>query len=802
MASTANQKSSGREAALARRHTLSSLGKRSSGASSAPERTRTKAPAAPAPVSRRPAATPVMSQSAPPPARLEIPARRTQPAAAPLTSSSRAEARARRAALSKAGKRADRSADRTRAQTPTPKTEPRASTGKSKECQCGCGGDPRRQTLATEVVPSLGARSSLTASNTASNGTRRNGNGSGKRALVAKPTGRLLALARRSAQSGRGKAGINPHTTTASLARQANPDLSGRDLAQRVRAQRSNAGSAGTRRTQPTGRVRPGRERPVGGAEDQPWKVGLSETAQGQLVTGTKVGRSRTVTGDEPSSCREITGTEYMGAEIFREFCQAEPAKPVAKVRVTTTSAGLKVTGNELGRSTKVTGDEPGTCKNVTGTEYLSAEQSTAFCATPPSPNPRRTGRTQTLGGQPVSGVMVGLSSKVTGNEQGAGARPTGSQYLSDANGNAPDPTRVPPKVGVTKTLGGGTLTGTQIGHSAKVTGDEPGSCRLITGDEYIGSEQYRDFCKIEPKPLEAPKVGYSATRKGLTVSGTQTGRSNRVTGDEPGTCKAVTGTPYAGLEQAEAYCEPERLRAITERIPPLTARGAQRMTGSRPGIGGVVTGASRGACEDLTGTPYLGAEQVAEHCSGALPGQPDFPQPLEGAPWQSFSVASPARQAFQARQTGAVTGTRYEQEGRITGPFGMGTGKITGTEQFRFDRGSLVPENLLEMAPTELGEGTESAPLETARSRITGEGQAAGAKITGDDWERGDRVTGTEGPSARRRNPTRPGPMSVMAELKRKRNEEIPAPVSRVTGSSGNTERGSLITYSGGARG
>ena len=30
----------------------------------------------------------------------------------------------------------------------------------------------------------------------------------------------------------------------------------------------------------------------------------------------------------------------------------------------------------------------------------------------------------------------------------------------------------------------------------------------------------------------------------------------------------------------------------------------------------------------------------------------------------------------------------------------------------------------------------------------------------------------------------------------------EAPAPVSRVTGSSGNTETGSLVTYSGGARG
>jgi len=55
---------------------------------------------------------------------------------------------------------------------------------------------------------------------------------------------------------------------------------------------------------------------------------------------------------------------------------------------------------------------------------------------------------------------------------------------------------------------------------------------------------------------------------------------------------------------------------------------------------------------------------------------------------------------------------------------------------------------------------------------------------------------------SARRRNPTRPGPMSAMAPKDNKRNEEIEWPMSRVTGSSGSTDKGSLITLSGGARG
>jgi hypothetical protein len=88
------------------------------------------------------------------------------------------------------------------------------------------------------------------------------------------------------------------------------------------------------------------------------------------------------------------------------------------------------------------------------------------------------------------------------------------------------------------------------------------------------------------------------------------------------------------------------------------------------------------------------------------------------------------------------------------------------------------------------------------AISRVTGEGISAGLKITGDDWDRGDRVTGTEGASARRRNPTRTGPMSAMLAQQPKRNDDVPEPVSRVTGSSGNTSAGSLITVSGGARG
>ena len=123
-------------------------------------------------------------------------------------------------------------------------------------------------------------------------------------------------------------------------------------------------------------------------------------------------------------------------------------------------------------------------------------------------------------------------------------------------------------------------------------------------------------------------------------------------------------------------------------------------------------------------------------------------------------------------------------------------------SEQFRFDRGGAQLTGMGRRRASDDADGSEGAAAQRQLSRITGEGQSAGLRITGDDWDRGDRVTGTEGASARRRNPTRTGPMSAMLAQQPKRNDEVPEPVSRVTGSSGNTSAGSLITVSGGARG
>jgi hypothetical protein len=797
-----------REAALERRKALTNGGKKASAQfMSSPGRVRTAADAQrsrPETVSAAPVAAAPAPQRPTPTARRGGASSLTSSSvsghrsnAKPLANPSRNLVLERREALSRRGKRADTSSDRTRQEamraSKASAATPVAATASDRPC--GCKDAKAAAAAAVSTSSSAGLGASL-ANRNSRNGERR---GTAKRTAQHNPS-RAIVMARREALSKRGKSASAPTSAVAaSVARQANPDMSSRELAQKVRELKCKVGSAGSSRSggsRPTG-PRRGQAK-IDAAADAHWKVGVSETVRGQMVTGTQANRSLKTTGNEASTCRPVTGTEYMGAEIFRTFCQSDPTPlQPAKVRVSATSHGNRVTGNEVGRSEKVTGDEPGTCKNVTGTEYISANQSAAWCGTSaPAPSPRKVAFTRTTEGRPVSGVSVERSEKVTGNEPGANRQLTGTQYMDD---QAQVPGRAPAKVSSLHTLRGTGITGTHVGRSEHVTGDEPGSCRLVTGDEYIGTQQFEQFCGTKPAP-EAAKVGFSVTNKAMVVSGTRTGRSEKVTGDEPGTCKAVTGTPYAGMEQAGTWCSSDRLTEIRQRTP---VRMGTVMTGLQPGVGGVMTGAERGACEDITGTPYIGGDQLAEACGAAASQDADFPQPLTGQPWQQFSVQSPARAAQTAQSSrqrpGGVTGNSYEQGNRITGPFDMAADKVTGTEQFRFDRPA---QDRVRLRPP-----AAAAPVtvdEDARptSRVTGEGISAGLNITGDDWDRGKHVTGTEGASARRRNPSRVGPMSAMPGFQNKRNEALPEPTNKITGSSGSTNSGSLITVSGGARG
>ena len=353
-------------------------------------------------------------------------------------------------------------------------------------------------------------------------------------------------------------------------------------------------------------------------------------------------------------------------------------------------------------------------------------------------------------------------------------------------------------KVGKSETNSGQTVTGTQANRSLKTTGNEASTCRSVTGTQYLGSEVLNQFCQNQPEYKQPTRSSVTSTSAGNKVTGNEVGRSEKVTGDEPGTCKNVTGTPYAGLDQVEENCNSDLITELKDKGKIyLGGSSNARLTGIQPGIGGSMTGAGKGACLNPTGTPYVGGDQLGNNCSNHS-SEKNYAnsERKNSRSWEEFSVNSPSRDKYSDKKRDGVTGNEYENGSKITGPFDMAEDTVTGTEQFRFDKN----KNSLLTPKKDLKEFDSSK--ERAQSRITGEGQSAGLKITGDDWARGNRVTGTEGASARKRNPTRPGMTSAMPVMDIKRNDEMKEPDFLITGSSGNTREGQLVTFSGGARG
>ena len=641
----ASQQQSGRAASRARRQ-LQVNGQPRSVAATAHTRQPKRKPVPAA----NPTPAPAPQAAAPVALNFAAPVNMPKPKAAQKSAS-----RLRRESLAARGKRADRSSDRLRTSEMALKRRS-AAEAKAEKGDCGCGGPCCQEAEAKAAAVPV---SSVSAPAFTGKGARR------KPVVSASNTGRMLSRARRTAMSGRGKAGLEAlgKNSSASLARQANPEISARDLARVVRESRSKGGARGNASAAPTRTRRP------------------RNAAEAKAVSGTKVSHSEKITGDETGLCRDVTGTEYFSSDVFTEFCQTEAPKVPHKVKTS----------------------------------------------------------------ESLSGRIITTSSKV--------------------------------------------------GRSGNVTGDEEGSCRTITGSEYVGREQYDDFCKTKPEPGSA-KVSFSQTTRGQIVSGSKPARSEHVTGDEAGTCSAVTGTPYTGVEQYGQYCKPDQVKLSQARNQNRSGSNVGRdITGQQPGFAGL-TGTGKGVCSDVSGTTYVGAAEQQEVCEAkpAKVGEPDFPQPLTGAPWGAFSVVPPvhASQQPQVAVRENVTGTRYEK-GLVSGTFSMGEGKITGTEQFRFGDKKARAATVVATPKVE----------EAKVSRVTGEGLDAGLRITGNDWGRGDHVTGTEGTSAMKRNPTRRGPISAMPSSAPEQKKEV---VERndinVTGGSGSTESGALVTLSGGARG
>jgi hypothetical protein len=392
---------------------------------------------------------------------------------------------------------------------------------------------------------------------------------------------------------------------------------------------------------------------------------------------------------------------------------------------------------------------------------------------------------------QTVSGTAVDRSAKVTGNEVGSCRSITGSQYYTTADFAGLCKTPGPRKVAEMQTLRGRTVTGSEVAPSPKSSGDESYGCEPVTGTDYIGTRQLAAVCQAAPTVSPVSKVVVDTTLRGQTVTGIAAGRADHVTGNEAGACSPISGTSYIGQGQYAAFCQAPQRQQQAARVRDSAVIPATVVTGDRPGAGGSqVTGDERGACSPISGTPYLGLDNIASgQCAMSDRFRARDVDQRPPAP-RDFSVSIPARQAREQRQTEIVTGNGMGSS-RITGPINKADGLITGTPEFRHGDQVRRPR------------GDEPPPLPAAQ-RLSGEGSQQGRRVSGDAWDGDTRVTGTEGSSSLARNPSMRGqPRGTGVSAMSFRNVERPVvPDSVITGSAGNTRGGATVTVSGGARG
>ncbi|HET9112631.1 MAG TPA: CsoS2 family carboxysome shell protein [Burkholderiales bacterium] len=767
---------SARAAALERRSALSQNGRAALG-------TKPSAPARPAAGSVTTATTAPAPKAATETARPSAPATVASPVA---SASGKSLSRARREALSHAGKAAlgrpgtisNVSHSAPAAVAPVAADKPASDCGcavasaAAPVSDCGCksrdGAEEAERDQAIEEVCAIVENEPASVTGSAASAVRK------------------LCQERRRALSSQGKMAAK----FSKIRLPASSGLSGRAAAQARRAELCEKGRNDDQACRPTGRMRP----------RTPSKVETGTTLSGNTVSGTQVERTSKVTGGETGSCRAITGTEYIGAEQYGSLCATVPPAAAAKVSVSSTGRGQRVSGVEVDRSVKMTGGESGACKNVTGTEYLSADKFESFCAAKPPLSPVKVGMGVTRGGLNVSGTEEGRSVKVTGDESGAcNSKLTGSQYSMEPTSSAcRNGSGAPHKVTQMSTLKNRVVTGTDVIPGGAVTGSDRGACADVTGTESNGLAQYQACNRV---PAAGPeKIGVMRTWRDQQVSGTSVEHSDKVTGDDYGACQVISGTEYIGPDQYSTFCDEERQTASRALMSSRTAMGSLPLSGTRVESGGKVTGAERGENLVLSGSPYAGPHQRVsqrgansnQHPLTRRPGnglRESAPEPEPAARAQGdFSIVPPSRSGRESA-VNRITGTAYGAVGRITGPVNLAAGLVSGTPEFRYQDGAAP------VAPVQ--------PVDEARNRLTGDGREGGFAITGAAWRRNESVTGTDGTSTRR-NPTmrgeQRGAMMGASQLKDRERPELP--VSRITGSSGNDTKGSAITYSGGARG
>lgn len=377
-------------------------------------------------------------------------------------------------------------------------------------------------------------------------------------------------------------------------------------------------------------------------------KVGASKTVAGQIVTGSQVRSKINITGDESNPALHITGESdqelvddlsqrreqgsysqmqfqrqnnphghtVFGANLGRSIKSVGSRNRDTEYKKEETVGGHAITGTAVGRSELATGDESGACHNITGNQYLMPAEKQPLCETNKQNAPK-----------------VGISHTLHGT------RTTGTQ------------------------------TGQRIRQHGNITGTvNDGLCQNISGTENFGAEQYTTHCGVAPPATGGRETVDATTWGGQHVTGVDVEHNSRVTGDEQGLCDVITGTPYVGPYQFQTSCSAEDEEKTERRISSKLA-SANFISGDVLSSADHVTGTQRGSEHNITGTPYYKADPEGDEKMDVMERIKKINNSFSVHPPQRESQERVGTDAVNAPTAESrITGTFSAGEGKITG--------------------------------------------------------------------------------------------------------------------------------------
>lgn len=470
-----------------------------------------------------------------------------------------------------------------------------------------------------------------------------------------------------------------------------------------------------------------------------PAKVDVGSTSHSQRVSGTQVGRSTRVTGDEHGACKHVTGDEYLNAEQFESFCGTKPAAAPINTGTAVTQGGQRVSGTEVGRSLKVTGDEPGACAKLTGAQYYQPDSSGNVCRG--SGTPHKVSVMSTVREQPVTGTDVAPSTVVTGSEYGACKTVTGTEYagLQQYQACNKAPVLTPEKVTLMRTWRDLPVSGTSVEPNPKVTGDEYGACQPVSGSEYVGPGAYAGICAPDRIAASKERIPTPHGAAGAAMTGVKQIAEDKITGSVRGHTR-LSGTPYSDDPQYATPAQGESKHYLA-RGPADRTPASAPAEAVRPQRNFSVASPARSAQESrnrLTGTAYGASGRITgpvNLAAGLVSGTPEFRYREDSEPVAPVAPVAPAAKP----PTGRVTGEGREEGFAITGAAWRRGGSTTGTEGTSATRRNpTIRGEQRSMAMQLVATEREHPPAPTSRVTGSSGNTSAGSTITYSGGARG----------------------------------------------------------------